>query len=145
MLLLLWFVGVDLAEVDTFATNMNATREVIERTLFLSLDPHMQIVVAEGNILYVEHTLLIGKAIIRRRQRYHHGAHLRMNVAKDVGDALARKNYAARRAGLIEPEVKTPAIEERKYVVKKRIFIGKRNSASHWHNQQVWNEHLVLL
>src|SRR5271157_3919150 len=145
MLWLLRAIGAYLAEIGNGPGNMDAPREPVQRTLPLPLDPHVQFVVAVGNVRHVKHASWVEDAVVRRRQRDHYGAHLRMNVAKNIRDTLARKDHVARRSGLIQPEVETPSIEERKYVVKKRIGIWKCDAAAHRHNQQVWREHLVFL
>lgn len=135
----------DLTEIGNLSDDADSTSEPVQRTLLLAFDPHVQIVVAIGNVLHVKHALCVGKAIVRRRQCDHYSAHLRMDVTEDVGDAFSRKYDAARRARLIQPEIETPSIEEGENVVKERIGIRKCYAAAHRHNQQMRREHLVLL
>ena len=53
MLRLIRVVGTDLTEIGSLSGNMDATREPIEGSLHLALDPHVQLVVAVGNVLPV--------------------------------------------------------------------------------------------
>lgn len=135
----------DFANIRCLYCDVDPAREAIKRALFLALDPHMQVVVTRRNAFHAKCALCVSKTVVRRRKRDNYRAHLRMDVAENIGDALSREDDAARGAGLIESEIEAPPIEERKHVVKEWVGIWKSNTASHRHNQQVRSKHLVFL
>jgi len=145
MLRVVRMIGVNLAKIDSFSRDVNMSRELVQGILPLALNPHMQVVFAIGNISDVEDPLLISDRVERRGQRDNNCAHLRMNVAEDIRNAFARKHHAACRPCLVESKIETPSIEERKYIVKERICIRKRNTAADRNDQQMRREHFILL
>src|SRR6185312_4190742 len=87
----------------------------------------------------------IGNPIIRSIQGDHDGAHLRMNVAKDKRDSRPVETNVACSPGFIKTKIEPLALKKRKYIVKKRIAIGKLDDGPDWNNKQVRLEALVVL
>src|SRR5580704_3788831 len=125
MLLLIRMTGPDRPEISGLCGNVDPARELIERTLPLALDPHVQFVVAIRNIFQMKYTLLVCKSVIRCGESNDDCAHLGMNIAENVGDAFARKYNAARSAGLIQSKIKSSPVKKRKNIMKERVRIGK--------------------
>jgi hypothetical protein len=68
-----------------------------------------------------------------------------MDVAEDIGSARLVENNVARASGFIEAKIKALALEQRKYVVKKRIPVGELHHGPHGHNQDMRLEAFILL
>src|SRR5215467_2482070 len=72
-------------------------------------------------------------------------AHLRMNVAENVGDAGLRESYPARGSTLIEPKIERLPTVDREDVMEKRVLIGKFDFRSHPDRNDVGCEAFVFL
>ena len=106
---------------------------------------HMHLVVAGDHVADADLAMPVGYRVVRRIQRDHHGAHLRVNVAEDERNARLVEFNKLRRAALIKSEIETLSVEQRKHVVKKRILIGKLDLPSRRDHQQRRMETLVFL
>ncbi len=87
----------------------------------------------------------IGDSVIRGRERYDDGAHLSMDVAKNVRNSGLIEQHVASGAGFIESEIEALAFEQGKYIVKKRIAVWKIDAAASWYNKDMGIELLVFL
>ena len=59
------------------------------------------------------------------RDHHHHRTHLGMDVAEDVGHALAIEMDGARGARFVESEIELLAVEQREHVVEPGIEVGE--------------------
>src|ERR1700733_8653042 len=82
-------------------------------------------------------SVTIGDPVKRRSQREDHGAHLRMNVAENVRDSDLIETHITGSSCLVESEVETLTVKERKDIVKKRVVIRKLYDRSNRHDQNV--------
>ena len=71
--------------------------------------------------------------------------HLRMDIAEDVRNTLSIKFHCAGAPRLVETQVKAPAAEQRKDIVKERVLIWELNTAADRNYEQAWDEGLVFL
>ena len=92
--------------------DLNVASEPFEIRGRSELIPHFHLVAPRGNIRDLEISAGIGLCEIRRLQSNNNGAHLRMNIAEDVGDSFAREDDATGRACFVESKVKASAVEE---------------------------------
>src|SRR5271165_1880389 len=107
--------------------------------------PNMQRVTSSRHRRNGELTLFIGNGKVLAGEYDHHCAHLRMNVAEDVGDPFAIKVDGARRARFVKSKVKALAVEQGKDVVKPGVKVGKIHGGSFGDHEHVKFKHLVLL
>jgi hypothetical protein len=87
----------------------------------------------------------VSDGVERRGEADDDGAHLRMDVAKDVGDAGAREGYGLGGTGFVEAEVESLAVVEGEDVVKEGVGVGKLHDAADGNNLQMRHEGAVLL
>ncbi len=106
---------------------------------------HVHLVAAGDDVADADLAVPVGYRVVRSVQRNHHGAHLRMNVAEDERNARLVEFDKLRGAALIESEIETLSVEQRKHVVKKRILIRELDLPSRRDHQQGRMETLVLL
>ena len=105
----------------------------------------MQFITARWNIVNGHRAAGIGNSVIRSLERYDYGAHFRMNIAKDVADALAVKNHGAAAAGLVKSQVEAFPFEKRKNIVEERVFVWKDHGTANLHHDQMGSETLIFL
>src|ERR1700730_13447593 len=86
--------------------------QLIQRWLPLSLDPDMDLILAGRDISQMKKAMFIRDAVVRGGERKHDGTHFRVDIAEDIGDALAREAHTPARSRLIQAEVELLAIEE---------------------------------
>src|ERR1700753_667666 len=95
----------NIAQSDHCSGDMNAACQLLKRALCLTFYPHAQAVVSIWDAADIKGPASIGNAIKRRIERDHYRAHLRMNIAEDIGNAHAGKNNAAGSTRFIQTEI----------------------------------------
>src|SRR5580698_6736232 len=134
-----------LAEVNFAGSNMHPTGLLFEKRRLHPFNPEMKAVVTWRKTSKSERVGCIIDRIKRGRESNHHRAHLRMNVAKDIGNAFSWKCYGLSCSSLVKSKIKTFPIEEREDIVKERICIGKLNNRIYRDDLEVRKEHAILL
>lgn len=129
-----WLVGRDLAEVLSVTADMDAAGFLVEGILALPLNPDVQVIVSFGDTGDLEDSFGIGDAIERGFEGDDDGAHLGVDVAEDVGDSFAGEDDAATGTCLVESQIESSAIEERKDVMEEGIVVGEGDAASDWND-----------
>ena len=119
--------------VIVIGTNGDATRGLLQTGSSCVLSPHSQLVLHWRNLMDLNRFLACD-GIVRRRYRDDNRSHILMDVAEDVGDSFSHEGEGMRTTRLIETEIKTAAIEERKHIMEERITIGEGNDASRGNN-----------
>src|SRR5579859_1849896 len=119
--------------------------EILEFFEIGSLGPDVQLIIAWRDAVQRDHATGAGDREIRSTQRNDDGAHLGMNIAKEVRDAFMVEVNDSGASSFVEPQVEALSIELRKYVVKERIEIGEFDAAAQGHDEQMRVEVLVLL
>src|ERR1700752_4795195 len=97
---------------------------------------YLQLVASRWNLGDAEISASVGNSIIGGCQRDDHGAHLRMDVAKNERDAGFVELDEARGSALGKPTNEAFALEQRKHVVKKRIVVRELYLSSHRNYQK---------
>src|ERR1700674_3936861 len=87
----------------------------------------------------------IGNRIVGSIHRNDYRAHLRVNVAEDKGNAGLVELDKLSCAALVESQIEPLAVEQRKYIVKKRILVGELDLSAGWNHKQGRLKALVLL
>ncbi len=90
-------------------------------------------------------SILAKHCIVRCAQRYDHGPHFGMDIAEDIGNALAIEANSAPRSGLIESKIESLALKERENIVEERVLVRKVDVAADGNYQQMRMEFLALL
>ncbi len=142
-----YFAGgnANLAEIESVRVDMDCAGQLIEIDLTNSLDPDMQGVASGRDVANRGGMIRVGDCIERRGKRHDDRAHLGMNVAEDIRNSLVRKSDRLACSRLVEAEIEALAIEERKYVMEKRIGVGELDCASDGDDLEVRNERAVFL
>ena len=68
-----------------------------------------------------------------------------MNVAENVGNTFAIEVHSLARTRLIKSQIETSPIEERKDIVKERVYVGELNGAPDGNYLKVRNKGPILL
>ena len=68
-----------------------------------------------------------------------------MNIAEDVGNAIAIKTDRPVRMGFVEAEVKALSIKERKNIVVEGVKVGEVNAAASRYDENMRGELLIFL
>src|SRR5258708_40012169 len=94
----------------------------------------------DRNIAVRSRTTVVGCA-----ERNNHRTHLRVNIAKDVGNTVAIEPDRASCVRFVEAEVKTLSVEQRKNIVVERVEVRKIYAAAGRHDQNMRNKLLIFL
>ena len=123
--------------------NGNVAGLSIQRLRDGAFVPDMQFVTTGRHVGDGDCPARVGDAVIGRLEGDHHRAHLGMNIAKNITDALAIEDYGAAATRFVKAQVETLSVKKRKDVVEKRIFVGKATEC-HLHYHQMGIEALFL-
>lgn len=69
--------------------------KLIQQRLWLGLDPDVQLIFAGGHVMQMKDTLGVSDAVVGSGESQYNRAHLRVDIAKDVGHAFAREGYCS--------------------------------------------------
>src|SRR4029077_5919276 len=85
------------------------------------------------------------KREMRSRQGDDFRAHLRVDVAENVGDTHLREAHFSDRSAFVEAEIERFPVVDGKNVVKKWVLVGELDCRSHCYRQHIVLESLVFL
>ena len=133
------------AQVSVLSGNLDDSAEGFETVGGNVLCPDVQAVMAGGDIVQDNAAVVRRNSVVGSTQRNDDRTHFGMNVAEDVGDALAVEEHRALRMRLVESEVEALAVEEGEDVVKEGVEVGKLNVTAGGYDENVRGELLILL
>src|SRR5207249_10929917 len=120
-------------------------RKVTGLFRFASFVPRIKKVGARGNVRYRELSRLIRHRIPGRVDNDDRRAHFRMDIAEDVANSWRVERERVRSPGLVESEVESLAVEQRKDVMKERIEVWKIDDRADGNREDVGVKCFVLL
>src|ERR1700722_1561524 len=105
----------------------------------------VQLVTPRRHVGNDDFSMRIRDAIVRRVHSDHDRAHLSVNITENKRNSgLVELNEACRSA-LVQSKIEALSVEQRKYIVKKRIAIRKLNLAARRDHNQRRLEALIFL
>ena len=135
----------DITEMDWLRRNLNNTLAsgLVGRLCVFA--PYIEPIASRGNVVNRDASVLAGYAVIRRAERQNDSSHLRVNIAEDVGNAIAIKPDCSVGMSFIEAEVKAFSIKERKNIVVEGVKVGEVYTAAGRHDENMRCELLIFL
>lgn len=105
----------------------------------------MNFIAAVWNVRDANSPRGIRNSIIRSVDHDHHGAHFRMDIAKEKANTDAIKADRACRASFVKAQIKTLSFEQREDIVKKRIAIREINDCTNLDGQEMRFKYFMTL